>query len=86
MNRPDPTKEELKEFRHQGVFYARIFSQRRPTKYKYKLKYPDALWVPLYVPVGHYETVGDLMKGVRQALCDEFEQSLAEQEFKFNFD
>ena len=35
---------------------------------------------------GHYETVGELMKGIRQALRDEFGQSLADQEFKFTFD
>ena len=86
VNMPDPTKEELKEFRHQGVFYARIFSRRRPPKYNDRTKYPDALWIPLYVPVGDYETVGDLMRGVRQALRDEFGQSLTDQEFKFTFD
>ena len=86
VNMPDPTKEQLKEFRHQGVFYARLFSQRRPARYNDRTKYSDERWVPLYVPVGYYETVGDLMKGVRQALRDEFGQSLADQEFKFTFD
>ena len=27
-----------------------------------------------------------MMRGVRQALCDQFGQSLADQEFKFTFD
>ena len=83
VNMPGSTDEEL--FRHQGVFYARIFSRRRPPKYNDRTKYPDALWIPLYVPVGHYETVADLMRGVRQALR-EFGQSLTDQEFKFTFD
>ena len=38
------------------------------------------------MPVGHYETLGDLVRGIRQALRDEFGQSLADQEFKFTFD
>ena len=84
VNMPGSIDEELKEFRHQGVFYAWIFSRRRPTKYKYKYKfnYPDEYWVPL----GHYRTVGDVLKGIRQALRDEFGQSFADQDFKFNFD
>ena len=86
VNMPGSFDEELKEFRHQGVFYVRIFSRKRPTKYKYKFNYPDEYWVPLYVPVGHYETVGDFLKGIRQALRDEFGQSLADQDFKFDFD
>ena len=86
VNMPDSTTEELKEVRHQGVFYARIFSQRRPPRYNDRTKYPDASWIPLYVPMTHYETVGDLMKGIRRALRNEFGQSLADQEFKFTFD
>ena len=81
LNMRDPTKEELKEFRHQGVFYARIFSQRRSPQVQRSEEVPDALWIPPYVPVGHYEMVGDMMRGVRQALRDEFGQSLADQEF-----
>ena len=80
VNMPGSIHEELKEFRHQGVFYARIFSRRRP------VNHADEYWVPLYVPVGHYRTVGDFMKGTRQALCDEFGQSLADQWLKFHFD
>ena len=83
VNMPGPTDEELKE---QGVFYARIFSRRRPARYNDGTKYPDERWVELHVAQGHYETVGDLMKGVRQAFRDEFGQSLADQEFKFAFD
>ena len=86
MNMPGSTAEELKEFRHQGVFYARIFSRRRPTKYKYKFNYPDEYWVALHVAQGHYRTLGDFLKGIRQALRDEFGEGLADQDFKFNFD
>ena len=86
VNMPGATDEELKEFRHQGVFYARIFSRRRLARYNDQTKYPDKRWVPLHLAQGHYETVGEMMKGVRQALRDEFGQSLADQEFKFTFD
>ena len=86
VNMPGSTAEELKEFRHQGVFYARIFSRRRPVKYKYKFKYPDEYWVALHVAQGHYRTLGDFLKGIRQALRDEFGEGLADQDFKFNFD
>ena len=85
VNMPGPTDEELKEFRHQGVFYARIFRRRRPARYNDAKKYPDERWVPLHVAQGHYETVEDMMKGIRQALRDEFGQSLVDQEFKFAF-
>ena len=54
VNMPGSTAEELKEFRHQGVFYARIFSRRRPAKYKDQTKYPDEYWVALHVAQGHY--------------------------------
>ena len=86
VNMPVPTNEELKEFRHQGVFYARIFSGRRPARYNDQTKYPNERWVPLHMAQGHYETVEDLMRGVRQALLEKFGQSLADQEFKFTFD
>ena len=86
VNMPGPTDEELKEFRHQGVFYARIFSRRRPARYNDGTKYPDDSWVGLHVAQGHYETVEDLMKGIREALRYESGQSLADQEFKFTFD
>ena len=86
VNMPDPTDEELKEFCHQGVFYAPIFSRRRPAGYNDVTKYPDERWVPPHVAQGHYETVKYFMKGIRQALRDEFGQSLADQEFKFAFD
>ena len=85
VNMPFPTDEELKDFRHKGVFYARIFSRRRPARYNVQTKYPDERWVPLHVAQGLYE-VEDMMKGIRQALRDEFGQSLADQEFKFDFD
>ena len=86
VNMPGSTAEELKEFQHQGVFYARIFSRRRPAKYKDQTKYPDDLWVALHVAQGHYRTLGDFLKGIRQALRDEFGEELADQDFKFNFD
>ena len=35
---------------------------------------------------GHYRTLGDCLKGIRQALRDEFGDGLADQDFKFNFD
>ena len=35
---------------------------------------------------GHYQTLGDFLKGIRQALRDEFGEELADQDFKFNFD
>ena len=83
---PSRTDEELKEFRHQGVFYARIFSERRPARYNEATKYPDDRWVSLHMAQGHYETVEDMRKGIRQAIGDEFGQSLGDQEFKFAFD
>ena len=49
-------------------------------------KYPDERWVPFDVAQGHYEMVEDFMKGIRQALCDQFGHILANQEFKFAFD
>ena len=78
VNMPGSTAEELKEFRHQGVFYARILSRRRPAKYKFKFKYPDEYWVALHVAQGHYRTLGDFLKGIRQALRDEFGEDLAD--------
>ena len=86
MNMPSPTDEELKEVRHQGVFSARIFSRRRPARYNDVTKYPYECWVPFHMTQDHYETVEDFMKGVRQAVRNEFGQSLADQEFKFAFD
>ena len=86
VNMPDPTKEELKEFRHQWVFYAWVFSPTRPASYNDQTKYPEESWFPLHMAQGHYETVEDFMKGIRQALRDEFGQSLADQQFKFAFD
>ena len=83
---PGPTAEELKEFRHQGVFYARILSRRRPARYNDITKYPDERWVPFHVAQGHYETVKDFMQGIRQALREELGQSLVDQELKFAFD
>ena len=80
VNIPGPTDEELKEVRSQGVFYGRIFSRRRPARYNDQTKYPDERWVPLHVAQGHYETVDDFMKGIRQALRDKFGQSLSDQE------
>ena len=79
VNKPGPTVEELKEFRYQGVFYTRIFSRRRPARYNDQTKYPDERWVPLHVAQGHYKTVENTMKGICQALCDEFGQSLVDQ-------
>ena len=35
---------------------------------------------------GLYRTLGDFLKGIRQALRDEFGEGLADQDFKFNFD
>ena len=86
VNMPGPTDDELKEFRHQGRFYARIFSGIRPARYNDQTKYPDERWVRLHVAQGHYGTGKDFMKGIRQALRDEFGQSLWDQEFKFAFD
>ena len=79
VNMPGPTDEELKEFRHQGVLYAQIFSRRRPARYNDQTKYPDECWVPIHMAQGHYETVEDMTKGIRQALRDEFGKSLADQ-------
>ena len=79
VNMPGPTHEELKDVRDQGVFYARIFSRRRPARYNDQTKYPDERWVPLHVAQGLYETVEDMMKGIRQALREEFGQSLEDQ-------
>ena len=81
VNMPGPTDEKFKELRHQGVFYARIFSRRRPARYNDVTKYPDERWVPFHVAQGHYETVKDFRKG-----RDDFGHSLADQEFKFAFD
>ena len=77
LNMPGPTDEELKEFPHQEVVYGQIFIRRRPTRYNDVTKYPDKRWVLFHVAQGHYETVQDFMKGIRQALSDEFGQSLA---------
>ena len=42
--------------------------------------------MPFHVAQGHYQTVEEFVKGIRQALRGEFGQSLADQEFKFAFD
>ena len=55
-------------------------------KYKDQTKYPDDLWVALHVTQGHYRTLGDFLKGIRQALRDEFGEELTDQDFKYNFD
>ena len=86
VNMAGPTDEELKAFRHQGVFKARISEARRPKQYKDEKKYPDALWVTLHIPKGNYQTVGELFKGMRQALRNQFGDVLADEEFQFEFD
>ena len=76
---PGPTDEELKEFRHQRVFYTCIFSRRRPNRYNDEIKYSDERWVPFHVAQAHYETVEDFMKGVRQARRNEFKFTFHEE-------
>ena len=83
---PGPTDEELKEFRRQGVFYAHIFSRRRPGLYNDETKSPDERLVRFRVAQGHYEMVKYFLEGIRQALSDEFGQSLTDQEFQFASD
>ena len=43
VNMSGPNDEELVAFGHQGVFYARIFSRKRPTSYNDANKYPRRL-------------------------------------------
>ena len=42
-------------------------------------QYRDERWVPFHVAQGHYETVQNFMKWIRQPLREEFGQSLADQ-------
>ena len=84
VNMAGPIDEELKAFRRQGVFKARISEARRPKHYKDDQKYPDALWVTLHIPQGNCQTAGHLLKGMPQAFRNEFDDVVAE--FQFNFD
>ena len=83
LNMPGPTDEELKDQMVKWYFMPGYSVEEDPLGTMIRPSTQTNVGV---LGQGLYETVEDMMKGIRHALRDEFGQSLADQEFKFAFD